>query len=97
MDETLDEHADRFGSTFERLTTPTRAFGFRITAMPKDGSLDIDAVMDRAPHLIKGLEKQDITITRYYDDNRSARLVGPGGHPQSAAAWVATSATRGAI
>ena len=76
MDETLDERADRFGSTFERLTTPTKAFGFRITAMPNDGSLDIDAVMDRAPHLIEGLEKQDITITRHYDENRSARVVG---------------------
>ena len=30
LDETFDERADRFGSTFERLTTPTKAFGFRI-------------------------------------------------------------------
>ena len=76
MDETFDERADRFGSTFERLTTPTKAFGFRITAMPKGDSLDIDAVMDRAPHLTEGLEKPDITITRYYDENRSAPVVG---------------------
>lgn len=75
LDETFDERADRFGRTFERLTTPTSAFGFRITAMPKGSSLDIDAVMERAPHLIEGLEKQDITITRHYDD-RSARVVG---------------------
>lgn len=76
MDETFDKRADRFGSTFERLTTPTKAFGFRITAMPKDRSLDIDAVMERAPHLIKGLEKQAITIARYHDENRAARVVG---------------------
>ena len=76
MDEPFDERADHFVSTFERLSTPTSAFGFRITAMPKDGSLDIDAVMHRAPHLIEALEKQDITITRCSNENRSATVVG---------------------
>lgn len=76
MDETFEERADCFASTFERLTTPTSAFGFRITAMPKDGSLDIDAVMDRASHLVEGLEQQDITITRHDDENPSARVAG---------------------
>ena len=75
MGETLTS-APTASEEFERLTTPPRAFGFRITAMPKGDSLDIDAVMDRAPHLIEGLEKQDITITRHYDENQSARVVG---------------------
>lgn len=76
MDEIFDKRVDSFASTFERLTTPTSAFGFRITAMPKGGSLDIDTVMNRAPHLIEDLEKQDITITRYDDENRSAGVAG---------------------
>ena len=76
LDETFEERADCFASTFERLTTPTSAFGFRITAMPKDGSLDIDAVMDRASHLVEGLEQQDITITRHDDENPSERVAG---------------------